>query len=124
MSHKTIDYITTLACHKMLPFITLPTRITSHSATLIDHIFVRFDKTDRPICSGNFFCSITDHLPNFAIIDIGKPAHSKLPRRKIRLFSEKNMLNFATMIYDTDWMSEFELYDDIDDLCDFFSAED
>ena len=118
---KTIDYVTTLACHKLLPFITRPTRITSHSATLIDHIFVRFDQTDRPICSGNFFCSITDHLPNFAIIDIGKPVYNKLPRPKTRLFSEKNMLKFATMIYDTDWISDFELYDDIDDVCDFFS---
>ena len=46
---KNIDYVTTLASHKLLPFITRPTRITSHSATLIDHTFIGFDKTDCPI---------------------------------------------------------------------------
>ena len=30
------------------------------------------------------------------------------------------MLKFASMLYDTDWISNFESYDDIDELCKFF----
>ena len=88
-----IDYVTSLASHSFLPYITRPTRITSHSATLIDHIFVKCKETDREIFSGNLFCSITDHLPNFVVIDISKSRNSKLPRPKTRLLSEKICLN-------------------------------
>ena len=115
-----IEYVTTLACNNYLPYITRPTRITSHSATLIDHMFVKMKKTDHNMFSGNIYCSITDHLPNFIVVDIGKAKCTNLPRPKTRIFSEKNMLRFAAMVYDTDWLTLFSTYDDIDDLCNFF----
>ena len=46
------------------PLISLPTRITSHSATLIDNIFTNDICTN--ISSGVLFSSISDHLPAFA----------------------------------------------------------
>ena len=118
--HDNIEYVTTLACHNYLPFITRPTRITYHSATLIDHLFVKMKKTDCRMFSGNIYSAITDHLPNFTVIDIGRSKCTKLPRPKTRIYSEKNMLKFATMVYDTDWIANFETYNDIDELCDFF----
>ena len=47
------------------PLIMRPTRITCHSATLIDNIFVNqfFDRSR----SGLFFTDISDHLPIFSI---------------------------------------------------------
>ena len=78
-----IDYVSSFASHNFLPYITRPTRITCHSATLIDHIFVKCKEVDRKIVSGNIFCSITDHLPNFCIIDMGKLKDLKLPRPMI-----------------------------------------
>ena len=42
-----------------------PTRITSHSASLIDNIFTKSFYND--IVSGLFFTDVSDHLPNFAI---------------------------------------------------------
>ena len=113
-----IDYVTSFASHSFLPYITRPSRITSHSATLIDHIFVKCKAIDRQIFSGNFFCSITDHLPNFCVIDISKTKDMKLPRPKTRLMGEKNMLKFAAMVYDTNWIEDFESYDTVDDICD------
>ena len=35
------EYITTLMSAKYLPYIVLPTKLTHHSTTCIDHIFVR-----------------------------------------------------------------------------------
>ena len=48
------------------PQILKPTRITYHSATLIDNIF--FNSLEHHAISGNIVCGITDHLPNFFII--------------------------------------------------------
>ena len=42
-----------------------PTRITSHSNTLIDKVFSNV--TDPEIISGNLTATIFDHLPHFAI---------------------------------------------------------
>jgi hypothetical protein len=45
------------------PLITKPTRITSHTATLIDNIFTNnIDKIDSSI-NGILFSDISDHLP-------------------------------------------------------------
>ena len=117
---NSVDYCSTLASHKLLPYITRPTRITYHCATLIDHLFVRLDRIDRNVLTGNLFSTITDHLPNFAIIEIDKPDYSKVPKKKIRLFGEKNMLKFAGMVYDTDWITNFVTYPDIQGMCEFF----
>ena len=49
-----------------MPLITLPTRITNSSKTLIDNIFC--NQFSRDIVSGNITVSISDHIPQFAII--------------------------------------------------------
>ena len=51
---------------KSIPLILQPTRITSHSTTLIDNIFSNV--IDPDIISGNLTATISDHLPQFAII--------------------------------------------------------
>ena len=55
-----------LASNSFIPLILRPTRITSHSNTLIDDIFSYV--IDPDIISGNFTATISDHLPKFAII--------------------------------------------------------
>jgi hypothetical protein len=47
------------------PLITLPTRLTSHSATLIDNIFT--NNLEKYAFSGLILSDISDHLPVFAI---------------------------------------------------------
>ena len=49
----------------LLPLILQPTRITSHSNTLIDNIFSNVNNPG--IISGNLTAIISDHLPQFAI---------------------------------------------------------
>ena len=38
---KTAEYLDNIFSQSFLPLIVKPTRITSHSATLIDHIYIR-----------------------------------------------------------------------------------
>ena len=66
-SHQiTDDFINTLGTLFFQPYILQPTRITDHSATLIDNIF--FNSIDQHTIAGNLVYDITDHLSNFLII--------------------------------------------------------
>jgi predicted nucleotidyltransferase len=64
--HKTGEYLESVFSHGFLPLITKPTRITDHSATLIDHIYA--NKQDILSTSGIIINDISDHFGVFAII--------------------------------------------------------
>ena len=55
-----------LVSHYQLPYILHPTRVTDHSATVIDNIFSNV--TDFETVSGNIFNQIADHYSQFLII--------------------------------------------------------
>ena len=63
-------FISDLNSKGLHPLISLPTRITGSSATLIDNIFT--NDYLRPVSSGLLTTSISDHLPFFALF--GEPA--------------------------------------------------
>ena len=66
--HPATDhFINTLGTSFFHPHILQPTRITDHSATLIDNIF--FNSLEHFTISGNIIYDLTDHLPNFLIIN-------------------------------------------------------
>ena len=56
-----------LSCYYFLPHILKSTRITDHSATLFDNIFL--NSSEHLTISGNILHDLTDHLPNFLIIN-------------------------------------------------------
>ena len=62
----TEEFFNLLGSYYFLPHILQPTRITDHSATLIDNIF--FNSAQHLTISGNILHDLTDHLPNFLII--------------------------------------------------------
>ena len=62
--HQTNESLDSLASISNIPLILQPTRITSHSNTLIDNTFSNVD----PDISGNLFATISDHLPQLSII--------------------------------------------------------
>ena len=59
------EFFNLVSSHNLLPYITLPTRITDRSQTLIDNIFS--NTTSTKIISGNLTSAISDHLPQFFI---------------------------------------------------------
>ena len=97
------QYTDTLLSHNFMPMITLPTRITDHSVTLLDHInvFKPVKEIDRVTECGNLFFDISDHLPNFILIE-GKH-EKKVERPYIRIFSEKNISRFKNKISEINW---------------------
>jgi hypothetical protein len=69
------NFINTLSSYFFQPHILQPTRITSHTATLIDNIFL--NTLDYSTISGHLLCDISDHLPNFLLIKQISCHHSK-----------------------------------------------
>ena len=63
---QTERYLGMIYSLDLLPVITKPTRITSHTATLIDHIYTN---TVSRLTSGIVTVDISDHLPVFCIVD-------------------------------------------------------
>ena len=62
---ETEEFLDMLYANNILPIITKPTRLTDHTATLIDHIYTN--------CLQNFTAEIltvdiTDHLPIFCLV--------------------------------------------------------
>ena len=58
--NQTNEFLDPLASNSFIPLILQPTRITSHSNTLIDNIFSNVIEPD--ITSGNLTATISDHL--------------------------------------------------------------
>ena len=64
--NQTNECLDSLASNSFIPLILQPTRITSHSNSLIDNIFSNV--IDPDIIQVNLTSTISDHLPQFSII--------------------------------------------------------
>ena len=87
--NETTEVLDSLASNSFILLILQPTKITSHYNTLIDDIFSNV--LDPDIISGNLTATISDHLPQFAII--------------LNMFG--NISGNKSNIYERDW-SKFD----------------
>ena len=91
-----------------MPVILFPTRISTKSATLIDHIYY-FEgcqtKNNLNLYSGNILTDISDHLPNFIILSNSAANNIMKPRPYIRLYTAKNKDKFSKCLACIDWRS-------------------
>ena len=71
----TQEFVDSLFSHAFIPLISNPTRLTSHSATLIDNIFT--NSVSRNIFSGIVLNDLSDHFPVFAYFRDDNISHSK-----------------------------------------------
>ena len=88
--------------YNLLPYITLPTRITNRSQTLIDNIFS--NSTSSQIISGNLTSTVSDHLPQFFIYpDFNKtfiPRKNNIYRRNTKRYDKDS---FYSDFVNTNW---------------------
>ena len=99
--NETNEFLDSLASNSFIPLILQPTRITSHSNTLIDNIFSNV--IDPDIISGNLTATISDHLPQFSIIP--------------NMFG--NVSGNKSNIYEWDWCK----FDQENFILDYFSVD-
>ena len=64
--NPTNEFLDSLASNSFLPYTLQPTRITSHSKTLIDNIFTNIILPDS--ISGNLTTTTSDHIRQFLIV--------------------------------------------------------
>ena len=91
----------------LVPHITSPTRITSHSRTLIDNIF----STDisKNATSGNIVTSISDHLVQFVFLPIDQFKTNNNKNIYQRNFKGFNQQIFLEDIKNLNWNNVLEL---------------
>ena len=109
---QTEHFINNLASYFFQPHILHPTRITSHSATLIDNIF--FNSLDHNTISGNILCDLSDHLPNFLLIneiDITREEDTY-----IRDYSNLDERIFIEKFEQIDWDETFQGMNDVNQI--------
>ena len=88
--------------HAFVPLITKPTRITAHSATLIDNIFTNNTDTDRQQYPGILYNDISDHLPVFCFDKCISVNNEDIYIKK-RIINDNSILDFKHRIQQPDW---------------------
>ena len=85
------DFINLITAHGLIPKITYPTRITDHSATLIDNLLCSLSHDSS---SGIFINKVSDHQACFVSIDIG---HKKLSQSRYIKVTKRdpNLFNYV-----------------------------
>ena len=92
--HPATDhFMNTLGTSFFHPHILQPTRITDHSATLLNNIFL--NSLEHFTISGNIIYDLTDHLPNFLIINKFSilSTNVKIYKRGFSKLNESAMIN-------------------------------
>ena len=94
----TFDLMNILLSNSFLPCIALPTRISNSSATIIDNIFTNL--TNSNITSGNILTHISDHFPQFLILEntIISQKKQDILKRDYSSSNENSFLNDFTKL--------------------------
>ena len=102
-NNLTGEFLDIMYSNLLCPMINRPTRITSHTATLIDNILT--NNIDADSVNGLLFSDISDHLPIFSI-SFDDKSNSCTNDRFINLFRDKresNVNKFKEKIASYDW---------------------
>ena len=100
------SFLDTLLDNDFLPLISLPSRITNISSTLIDNIFT--NKRQDFYDTGLLYCCMSDHLPIFNISWSGpRIKNGTSDFKRIREFSDTNKEKFTNILKNNDWTPLF-----------------
>ena len=99
----THEFLGNLGPYCFQPYITQPTRITDHSATLIDNI-------EHETLRGNLICDISDHFSNFLILNkfACTSSNPTIYRRDYSNFNEEMLLEEVRQVNWEDVLPETE----------------
>ena len=76
----------------------MPTYFVDNSSTIIDHIYYKAGNQHNTVVnSGNLWCSVTDHLPNYISLQSHKRMKNEFSRPLIRLHSPRNLQTFQSL---------------------------
>jgi exonuclease III len=102
----TSSFFDSMSSYNLLPTITRPTRITTHSATLIDNIFT--NAWSNIIESKIVVSDISDHLPVLTSFNLETPCFKNTSFEESRVINEEGRTNFSNYLSEADWAPIFE----------------
>ena len=105
---KTYDFIDNVIAQGFIPYITKPTRITSTTATLIDHLYSKHTHTEYD--SRIIITDMTDHFGIFHLI-YGTPTVHNIKYKQTRQLNEYNILKFRNLLAKADYTSVLSAID-------------
>ena len=109
-SHQQTErYLNVIYSLDLLPVITKPTRITNHTATLIDHIYT--NNVNR-LTSGIVTVDISDHLPVFCMVH----TPFKKQNRQNTYFRDYSKFNTESYLHDIDTIDWYTITEQCNDL--------
>ena len=105
MQNKGVNqFLENILSNNFILQITLTTRITEKTATLTDNIIRNSYKRNSNCQSGNITTYISDHLPQFLIIETPKqPSFNQNPPISFRDYKTFNKEAFKTELRESDW---------------------
>lgn len=101
----TADYLNILLENGQLPLITLPTRITANSSTLIDHI--SSNSKQNYFDSGLIYSCLADHLPVFNI-SAAEFKRREPQFKQLRKINQQNRDAFNNKLAEMNWDTVFD----------------
>ena len=102
---KTTDFVDTIISEGTLPLITKPTRITEHSATLIDHIHTNI--VGKHISSGIVLTDISDHLGTFCVVHKMTKTNLSSPKY-VQIQNHENIEQFKVNLQSQNFSDTFD----------------
>ena len=91
-SHSdTTEFCDNFLSHSYMPSINVPTRITTHSQSLIDNIFI---KCKNLASAAVIYCDISDHLPIAAVLRTKLSAKKQKSNTYMRAYGDSSISNF------------------------------
>jgi hypothetical protein len=98
------DYLELMYSLSLIPTISLPTRLSRRSATLIDHIFYKSNQF-KDVSGGIIVSNLSDHFMSFLCIDIKQSCQSRPKQITFQTSDEASIHNFVSAIYNVDFDS-------------------
>jgi len=95
------EFLNSMLCHTFFPVIRRPTRISEHSATLIDNIFV--NRLETNITSAVIYNDISDHLPIAVNLTFKHSKYKQVKSGTKRIYDSKSINNFVSCLAYTSW---------------------
>ena len=116
ITNNFIDHLYSFELH---PLITRPTRITSHSKTLIDNIFTT---NLSNIHSGLIINDLSDHLLIFLIFEYKHNKRTNVTYNTKRVVNDHNLHVMRNKLKETDW-NEILASEDVNYMHDTFTTK-
>ena len=105
------DFLDLSFSYGFIPLINRPTRITNHTATIIDHIYTNNYNVDSKLLQGILITDVSDHFAIFHItINESKQETCDEPEL-IRQVNERNLAKYDNEIRNVNWSNVYECSD-------------